>query len=183
MEGELKEDTGWLTHNSSTDNYEDGVLSSDNYSFKMTLSQGVEYQVVYSIETENLYTVKKGYLTRFILPSEVTEGITFDTETIDHKIGVSEEEGYARLKIKINLDNNEHPNYYKLLRASSKDNFGAWEHLVSFSAYRTEFEFKDFLVESGVEYIYGVQDGNKQPIWTEKRVIYFEHMYLYSGGK
>jgi hypothetical protein len=101
---ELKEDTGWLTHNSSTDSYEDGVLSSDNYSFKTALQQGIDYKIIYSIETENLYTVKKEYLTRFILPSEVTEGITFetfDTEFKDvsykRKVYYNEEKEYSEI--------------------------------------------------------------------------------------
>jgi hypothetical protein len=79
---------------------------------------------------------------------------------------------------------------FKIMRASSTDNYEVWYNLTNFTLNCftpfTKEVFKDFTIEQGVSYKYSIQQINANGVATsriETEIIHsdFEDMFLYDG--
>ena len=135
-----------------------------------------KYILNVQIETKNGYTLSKNYsfTCEPIYSNDFIGNIVFD---------INEEEGYADINI-TSID----PYYTNIFlrRSSSKSNFTIWED-VALKIAKNEvinWNFKDFTIESGIYYRYGIQicdtTGRRSPltVMTSIKMGEFEHAFL-----
>lgn len=175
--GNLIESTGWKTHISS--NYIDDCV------FNTELQDLESYQVIYSIETKNGYIGQAQYLFSCFFTIYDNPGLKFQ------KVQNNFEEGC--IDIEIICDKPLVENLI-LRRTDSKSNFNKWEDYKYFqvldTAYPTDspLEFKDFLLESGIEYQYSIsiitQEGYRgSATYSNIELCEYEHMFLVGDNR
>ena len=204
---ELIEETGWLLHDTVNDirySKEDGVTSGDQHRFKTSLlynpNAPITYSVVYQIKTFNLYEAASDLYSFQLAIQQPNPSLQ---NVMKFEFESDNEEGLVSLWLKskndkddLNLTGN-----YILSRTSEKSNFLLWEDIKYFNWTLEKFKgsgeivFKDYTIESGIQYKYAIQNQNAVGIRTERYVatdIYknqgenaqvdFQYAYLYSNG-
>ena len=177
----LLADSSWQTYNNY--NYlpvdEQGSVAFDAIlPYEMTANY--MYVLVLDIETRN------GYTSTTEFPFTCVQATTdiFDGTINFH---INEEEGYAAITVNSNssLSNN-----VVVRRTSSRSNFTIWEDIAIKTVINEvlNWDFKDFTIESGVWYRYGVQirdvRGRRGPlsVLTNIQMGEFEHAFLLGEG-
>ena len=170
-------DSGWTIYK----NYDYLPIDNTNsVTFESILpyvmTAGTGYVLRLQLETRNGYTISHDY--RFtcqpVLSNDFVGNISFN---------INEEEGYAN--IHVTSDDRYYTNLI-LRRTSSKSNFTVWEDISLMTAKDVviDWSFKDFTIESGVWYRYGVQirdtTGRRGPVtvMTDIQMGEFEHAFL-----
>lgn len=140
------------------------------------MQAGTDYVLTVQIETKNGYALSKkfSFTCQPIYSSDFIGNIEFD---------INEEEGYANI-ITTSIDP-YYTNIY-LRRTSSKSNFTIWED-VALKIAKNEvinWNFKDFTIESGIYYRYGIQlcdtTGRRSPltVMSSIKMGEFENAFL-----
>lgn len=171
-------DSGWITYK----NYDYLPLQESTNSvvfesiMPYVMAANTDYILRVQIETKNGYVLSKKY------PFTCQPVYTTDfLGSIDFFI--NEEEGYADI-----TTTSTDPYYTNIFlrRTSSKSNFTIWED-VGLKIAKNEvinWNFKDFTIESGIYYRYGIQicdtTGRRSPLTTLSpiRMGEFEHAFL-----
>ena len=177
----LLADSSWQTYNNY--NYlpvnEQGVVAFDAI-LPYEMSANHMYVLVLDIETRNGYTSTTDFPFACIqATTDFFDGsVSFD---------INEEEGYATVHVASNfpLSNN-----VVVRRTSSRSNFTVWEDISVKTVVNNvlNWDFKDFTIESGVWYRYGVQirdvRGRRGPlsVLTDIKMGEFEHAFLLGEG-
>ena len=170
--GNLIEDSGWKAH-------EENIV--DNIVFSKLLDNYKKYLLQYSIETKNKYiqTVEADFICAIDLIS--SPNIEFS------KLENNQEEGYIKIQL---TSNNMLSTNLILRRTDSKSNFSFWEDYQIFNIWdeQANIEFKDYLVEHGIEYKYSIQSLSKtgqrgKAIQSNIIRANYEHMFLVGNNR
>lgn len=190
------EDSGYLVHNSNFD-VELGS-SSDTYSFNVDIEDNKTYTVVYEVTTQNNLTVSASYQMR---------GIKNDVDISFNEIfaELNRDEAYVDITVEgieaiVAVDSGleEYGGKYYIQRKEINSN--VWETADSFIIDRDVIEpligtipiftIRDYAIESGKTYIYGVQrevtGGHRSERITttdNPLTVYYEDMFLWDGKK
>ena len=167
-DGEIKEESPELLHNSNNDDYDN--IQTEMYDFGIQLTSDyakVKYE----------YTTKNGYTGSVEKELDVEEWAQ-----INEFLTVNVHNGYNSLKINIGQIDQpaviDDTKKYSLLRAESST--GPWEVIATNMG--LEDEFVDYTPTYGKEYYYAVM--NDEGISESSEAInYFEDMFLYDGEK
>lgn len=182
------ETTGWKAHNQS--NFTDSVV------FNTELQNYTEYKVKYTVETKNGYIKTDTYQFNCLL--NILESPVIETlEAVNDY-----EEGAISLTIQnfiTNKDGSTMPpkeeipkvtGNFILRRTDSHSNFQKWEDYRYFQIAEDiiDIHFNDYLVESGVEYRYGIQliheEGYRGVLYYSNTVYcVYEHMFLVGDNR
>lgn len=175
------ESTGWKTHNQS--NFTDSVV------FNTELQNYTEYKVIYTVETKNGYIKSDIYQFNCLL--NILKSPVIDTFVAKNVY----EEGAIELTIQNFIDGKSDtaPNVtgnFILRRTDSRSNFQKWEDYRYFQIADDiiDIHFNDYLVESGVEYRYGIQliheEGYRGVLYySNTAYCAYEHMFLVGDNR
>lgn len=151
---------------------------TDEYVFKNILKDNTNYYVEYKIVTKNGYTKSINYLFEV-----VTDALAGMEATITPTL--NEEEGY----IEINISGEEYIGNFVLLRTDSRSNYTLWDDYKFYvlEGKPIQIKEKDFLIENGIIYKYGIQRINKNGLRGTVTVsnpilCNFNYAYLYADG-
>lgn len=178
--------TNYLEQNQGNQNY------TETYRFKHAQKTGYNYTVEWHIETMSGY--KAYQQEESVIKTEI---LNPDYQLIPI-VRFNEENGCAELAVKAGPDlaASDSANYgcWVITKASSKDNFSSWveifkiENFYSWYLSKEEDSFdpiliKDYNIEHGVEYQYGLQQVNNYGLYSLKVIspivlAKFEDMYL-----
>ena len=169
--GNLIESTGWKAH-LTTEN--------DTVVFSQLLNNFSRYYLYYSIKTNNGYekTVRYSFLCSFNIlgnPSLFIKGES-DCEEGCILLNIQSEESISTNLI--------------LRRTDSRSNFIKWEDYKIFNILdeKANIQFKDYLIEHGIEYKYGIQILSKEGyrgelIQSDIICANYEHIFLVGNNK
>lgn len=178
----------WTLHNITQDNltYE----SSDTYEFNQDLEMNRVYYINYQVETTNgLIESSPRY--------KVMQSLSINPEIQATLIPImNKDNGYVDLRLQGEPDPESGiekavTGMFKIVRASSIDNFSSWDEVLKFSLYGQQPSralWKDFTVQQGITYKYALQQYNEQ-LLTSNRIesvsviADFEDMFLYDGQR
>lgn len=190
--GNIYETSGKMPHNAilmGTGEIDNNgkLVSTDIFHTKRILENDGTYSIRYTIYTINGYEAT----TISDLNIELTEKVNFNGKIYPE---VKYDNGYINIKLKsLSPSSNLISGTYLLSRSSSEDNYKIWEWMavknIPNSTKSIEF-WKDFTVEQGVFYKYGIQgyDNNtKKPLndseKSESIQADFEDIFLFDGER
>lgn len=162
----LLETSGWLLHNSRTDNT--STSSFDRYTFKTTLNPEKIYNISYSVITINgIQETSKAY---YVMSSALILPELDAVLEANSKIQTNEyyDEGIIEVSLKRN-SNVMLNGKYILARSCSKDNFSSWFVLKNFSISGMAPNgviYQDKTAEHGYSYVYGIAQTSKVNNYT-----------------
>lgn len=142
-----------------------------NFSYKTNL--GVEDTLEEYIQSKDIYPI--------IFPADII--LTNNYENGYIKVSFNPFFNYIDMSTNY-FNENDH---YELYRTDNLSNFNIWEHLIDFDVNSDSiktFYFKDYQVQQGIEYKYGIKSVNKNDIKTQMLqslnsiVADFEDMFL-----
>ena len=175
---ELIDSSGDLIHNNSL-NQTQGQ-SEDTYTFNQDLDLNVNYYIQYSIITINgikISTEKYRIIQSQLINPMIKARLSAKLDT---------ENGCVVLKLESEdlITGN-----FKLVRSKYGEN--KWQELFNFTLEDQDpsvYEWKDFIVEQGVKYIYAIQQYNSYGIHSNKTlyteiIADFDHMFLLDANK
>lgn len=174
-------DTGWLIHDSSTD--ESNSMSIDDLELAELLSSGTTYKIQYSITTNNGLVISSPVYS-IISTTNLGEILPFTIA------GVLD---YENARIRLNFQPkyqavNKFSGSYQLVRSDSRSGYLVWSTLGTF-ALSCSFEnwvYFDYTVESGIAYKYGIERISNNIRSSREETVeaipcYFEYAYLFDG--
>lgn len=192
----LIETSGEIIHDASKDSEIDS--SFDSYSLTTNLEYNTHYTLQYVITTGNnlkvnspLYHIQRwgeipNPLSR-IAAVEIPTEYNNEEEYIKNK-----EEGYFTVGLRFK-DKSNICGQFKILRASSLDNYSTWDLMSSLKIDEMVQEnsyyplFKDFTIQQGVKYKYGIQQYYNNLVTeileTDEFLCDFEYTFLYDGER
>ena len=140
-------------------------------------NENVSYTFNFIITTNNLYTFSSNYIVSLSKTQVQTTG--FKIETI-----LDEENG--RIGVSIEKNTTDFSGNIVIIRASNKDGFKYWEDVHTGNITLSDskkYIWYDNTIESGIFYLYGVQEVNNQQrlkaVTTENpSLVIFQNMYL-----
>lgn len=155
------------------------------YNFQYVFSTSVNYILQIKYTTSNLYTETNEY--NFTVEP-------FSDLSLDVVLTGRKDPENGRMSIRVQKTNLEQTFTGKIVirRASSKDSFTFWEDICikEFNnAKSIDFQWYDYLIESGIWYDYAVQGVDEQGLrgqmihFIEPSMVTFEHMYLTNPNK
>lgn len=184
----LVDTSDWQLHNAAQDNviYE----SNNTYQFKTELESNRTYYINYSIETTNKMIVSSPNY-------RIVQNLSINPDIAAHLVPVmNKDNGYIDLKLQGEINSTTKieeavTGTFKVVRASSLDNFTTWDEVMKFSLYGQQPSrdlWKDFTVQQGVTYRYALQQYNNQLLTSNRIesvdiVADFEDMFLYDGER
>lgn len=182
--GNIIEDSGWLLHNSYTD--ENTMESTDSYIIKTALKENLLYKIQYWVRTNNnlqLASLKYPIMQTESLDPNIKATLNAKLDYDNACIHIS------LMGEKIRGEESRASGAFVLTRASSDTNFGIWTILKDFrffNEYPSSFSFIDFTIEHGVTYRYAIQQYNDSNLYSNRIyapdvTAYFEHIFLYDG--
>lgn len=191
------EDSGWLQHNFVLkQNLQDNLGSIDTHRFRTLLEKDKLYQVVYRVQTLNLYeNESKPYVFQVAdlsYASKLGFNLIIDYDSLEAK-----ENACFYVKLSIPKNYNLIGNFV-LTRASEKvdRNYGVWEDLYYYNVTETKIFtdeaildiYTDYTIESGTGYKYKLWFQNAAGLRIEYAEFndtcrqFFEHSYIYCNG-
>lgn len=190
-------DTGWLIHDSTTDT--ELTASTDILVLNELLMTGVTYTIQYQVITNNgLQIESPQYIMVAVenlgenLPCQLMGALDYDNA----RVRLTAHSLYPREDPNAVLPASERTKYYfngnyQIVRTDSKSNFKTWTLIYTFQSFTPfdDWEYYDYIVESGVAYKYGLQRINANNIRSARRetlqdiVVYFEDSYFYDGQR
>ena len=179
--GNIIDDTGVQIHNVDTnvESYE----SIDDYKYDSDLLYDQTYFIQYIIYTNNKMTIKSPkykILQKRLIPPNLNAQL---------KAELNFDNGYIDIKLVGNTENDIATGAFIISRACSTDNFKTWSEVFRFSLHgdsTTHDLFRDFTVEQGKEYVYGLQQYNDYGLYSSRllsNIIMadFEDIFLFDG--
>lgn len=190
-------DTGWLIHDSTTDT--ELTASTDLYVLSELLVTGVTYTILYQIITNNGLQIDSPQYTMVAvenlgesLPCQIMGELDYDNA----RVRLTVKSLYTRDDPNAVIPASEKAKYYfngnyQIVRTDSKSNFKTWTLVNTFQSRLPfeEWEYYDYIVESGVAYRYGIQRINLNNIRSARKetlkdiIVYFEDSYFYDGER
>lgn len=180
----IYEDSGHKIHNHDYDTYRN--RSTDEFYPKKSLNLSKPYSIVYEVTTVNGLVVRSN---RFYLKD-------LDTEPLNSNIAIEasldEENAYVQIMAKMTEGFDVPNGSFMITRACSKDNYSSWKEIKRFvlenSSLKNSLIFRDYTIEHGYSYKYGIQQYNKYNYKSNREEtlpleIKFEHIYLFDGEK
>lgn len=178
---EVINSSGWLIHNNL--NNDEAYQSIDIYELNEDLQVGHTYFLNYEVKTINgLHVKSKNY--------EIKQQSSVDS-AYQIKLNVENniENGYINLTMESVSDTIN--GRFRVVRSSEKDNYTFWLELgrcVLSARTPSAWEWKDFLIEHGVKYKYGIQQYNSHEIYSnriESDIITadFDYAFLLDGKR
>lgn len=186
--GNIVSTTGTLIHNSATDVKTDE--SSDSWSVRKNLIEGVPYYITYKVTTMNgLECESQSYV--IVAQESVNSDLQDKCDLI---ATLNFDDGYIQLALRPKVKNGVINGSFVLARASSEDNFDSWNEIYRFSyknlhIYASIGEspnlisthpdnwhkndmiiWEDFTIQQGVEYIYSIQAYNAKGLYSNRMV-------------
>lgn len=190
-------DTGWLIHDSTSDT--ELTASTDLFVLSELLERGITYTILYRVITNNglqiespQYIVVAVENLGEILPCHLSGKLDYENARVrltTHSIYPPYDEGTnipSEYKNRYYFNGN-----YQIVRTDSKSNFKTWTLVYTFQSYSLfeNWEYYDYIVESGVAYKYGLQRINANNIRSARKetveniVVHFEDSYFYDGER
>lgn len=179
---QIHEDSGECIHEHENDR--DTHITIDEYKIKRELNASQVYYVKYIVTTLNGFQTETKIIIDGMNMVKTTEldGLKLTAEP-------DRENGYIELFLK--GKENTLKGKFLLSRSDSSSDFLEWTDLariVFHGTQNSEFYFKDFVVASGKQYKYALQQYNDCKIYSDKIYsnqveMFFEHMFLYDGQK
>jgi len=174
-------DSGDLLHNTGNDIFP--YESTEEFLINQDLTPNELFYLQFIVTTVNGLQVSSPRYRisqRTLIPSEITADLVANMDF---------DNGYVVLTLLDEVD----PmitGTFLLTRASSKNNF-VWEELKRFnleSMAPSDWYFRDYTVEQGIVYKYGLQQYNLQGVYSERIISNtlmadFEDMFLYDGER
>lgn len=182
------ETSGELLHNHENDDeiYE----THDSYHIIKSLEENKIYTIVYTITTTN-GVIKSSPRYRIVQQSTIQPEINAKLVAT-----MNNENGYVHLQLLGDKDQfgieKVGTGTFLICRASSEDNYGTWSEVNRFALFGeapSSHVWKDFTVQHGFNYIYSLQQYNKEwQIYSNRMlsntiVADFEHSFLYDGKR
>ena len=192
-------DSGWLIHDSTTDT--DLSFSTDSFILTEVLSTGINYTVQYFVITNNGLQVNSPQFQIVatqnlgeIVPCKLHSALDYENARIritatsiyslDPSIDVNTLENDAKKQHWFSGN-------YQLIRTDSHSNFKTWTLINTFqlSIPMVQWEYWDYIIESGVVYKYGIQKITVNNVRSARSetvqniVAYFEDAFLYDGER
>lgn len=177
--------SGETLHNSSEDAQRG--ISYDAFRVSQDLEAGKIYHLQYIVTTINKMEVSSP------LYKIIQNNTMLQEENLSISTSLNFENGYIRIALGSTDKEAEAAitGLFKIVRASSKDNFTTWDEILRFSLYGQKpstWTWKDFTVEQGVSYKYAIQKYNEYGLSSDR--LYsneiradFEHAFLYDGQR
>lgn len=184
----LIETSGDLIHNHENDDESDKTY--DRYKIKSNLEDNQTYTIQYSVKTANgLEESTSNY--------RIIKQTTVDAEIkADLIASMNEENGYVDIQLigKKDSDGIEETGAgtFLICRSSSEDSYGSWSEVCRFALYGdtpSNYHWRDFTVQHGYDYIYSLQQYNKEYQIYSNRMLSntvtasFEHSFLFDGKR
>ena len=207
LTNELVETSGWLTHDSTTDDRSDNPYeSTDNYNMQYEMDSGAKYSIVYSVITNNdlevhspIYTIVNTESIAMNVEAKVKVRRDYDNGFIRVQFWGLDADIDKRSQWNEENEGEDAPVYqespvigqFVLTRTDSRSNFKLWTRLQEFQLYGkvpSSFVYKDFAVEHGVQYIYAIQQYNSYGLYSTRLCspaieAQFEDIFLYDGER
>lgn len=186
-DGNIISTTGTQIHNSANDTASD--QSSDSWSVRKNLQEGVPYYITYKVTTTNgLECESQSYI---IIAQESVDSDLSNRCTLIATL--NPEDGYVQLALRPKIQHAVLNGSFVLARASSEDNFDSWNEIYRFSYKNVHayadivnnklitqhpdfwskndlFLWRDFTIKQGVEYIYSIQAYNSKGLYSNRMV-------------
>lgn len=175
--------------------YKDSLDSSSKFSYSATKNlQDGDYKVRVTIITINKHSFIKDYSIKIQAESS-TELQNLTLASLPEGRGFEEDEGCIALKIVSSVPDDTYQGTLRIRRASEKDNFTNWEDIYEIKCDTATNVadiplFKDFTVESGTYYKYGLQEitwsgsqvTRSKMKMTDEISRLFEYTFLVGAG-
>lgn len=212
----LIEDSDWLVHNTTNDLYYtekyksleefENLTGGDSHRFKTSMiydpNNPREYAVIYSVRTLNLYEISAAQYNFSIVETAVESLPNWFTFTFEE----DNEEGLVNLSLSstdethLSIGSFLLTGTFIIVRSSEKSDFNYWEDIKYLNWSNESFYangqiiFKDYTIESGIQYKYGILTQNRYKIRTNKKIacykntnrdiaqVDFQYAYLYDNG-
>ena len=182
---EVLQDTGNILHNVKNDIIDNGIrISQHEFKVRQDLKFGEYYKLRYSITTINGFTISTVPYT-IVKPEELP--MIFKGNLKVQQNTKAKDNGY--IEISLFSDNNKSVKGDFILERSS-DGI-EWTELTKFHLTQnsdlSQFTWKDWSVEQGVEYVYGIRQYSgavlSERVCSNSIMAEFEHMFLSDGKK
>ena len=185
--GNIIASSGDLLHNTDLDDKDDPNRTIDKYTFTQDLLVGQSYKVRYSVSTVNNLTISSPAY-------RITQkrSITSDLEA-DLKVKLNYDNGYVNIDLKSTIPETEISKLasgsFIVARACEDTDYTVWDEVYRFTLTAqipTLHLCKDFTVEQGKYYRYGIQQYNSNGLRSNRilsDIIYvdFEDAFLFDG--
>ena len=169
-----------------------------NHSFDTSLNESVDeficekemelnkvYYITYSVKTSNGLKASSPAYPIKMIETEMYQG------KLVLNINLDEENAYMSVVLQ-NKTGAAVTGSFSITRACSKDNYAIWNEIYRIGFDSDNFDskeiLKDFTIEHGYGYRYGIQQYNKYGYYTERDktdeiFAKFEHIYLFDGQR
>ncbi len=184
-DNQLLQTSGDLLHDSTQDNPETNGESRDSYIFAQDLDVGKTYRVEYSVTTVNGLTVTSPAYRITQKQSIQPEINAFIEASLNYN------NGYVDVHLRTNAPDELASGFFIIARACKDTNYTVWEEIHRFSLMAqvaNQFLCRDFTVEQGKQYVYGLQQYNNNNLRSKRllsNTVYvdFEDAFLYDGKR
>lgn len=190
MDGNIVDTSGIKVHNSENDI--SNKYSEDSWKSIIELNKDVPYYLTYKITTMNGLEVSSP---RYITMNQDSIDIDLDIQ-LTSKMNI--DDGCVQLYLSSTKETGTVVSgSFVLVRASSKDNFGAWDEVYKFAYLNTSVSqdipmliWEDCTVEQGEEYLYAIQAFNSRNLYSNRLTakngaikVDFIDAFLYDGKR
>lgn len=177
---QLVDTSGDLLHNSENDEL---ASSQDTYKFNQDLPLNQTYTVKYTVITNNgLEVSSKSY--------RIMQKPSIDPElNVTAYATLNYDNGYVDVGIKAINIGELASGFFIIVRSSQDSNFTEWEEVYRFhltAQIPTKHLYRDFTVEQGKRYCYGIQQYNNNNLFSNRILsnyvdVDFEDAFLFDG--
>lgn len=185
--GNIIETSGDLIHNHENDDF--SYETHDSYTVTTAFEENQYYTIQYCITTMNGLEEKSScyrVIKQSTIEAEINAELTAEMNV---------ENGYVSIEL-IGKKDNQGKEYlgkghFLISRASSEDSYRTWSEVCRFALYdeiTSRYEWKDFTVQHGYDYIYSLQQYNDYQIYSNRLfsnaiTASFEHCFLFDGER
>ena len=177
--------SGELLHDTTLDDSDNPGISQDTYTFSQDLDLGETYRIEYKVITINGLTVSSP---RYRLTQKQSINPEIDVSLLAN---LNYENGYVDIDLKTNNSNQLSTGFFIVSRACEDSDYKVWDEVFRFSLASQLANLhlcKDFTVEQGKNYIYGLQQYNNNNLYSNRILsdiikVDFEDAFLYDGKR
>ena len=184
-EGELIDTSGDLLHDTTKDDLSIIGKTEDTYTFSRDLDTGKAYRIEYIVTTTNNLVMSTP---RYRITQK--QSISPEIKITLHAI-LNPDNGYVDVDMKAISDNELASGFFVISRACEDSDYMIWDEIHRFSLMAqipTKHLHRDFTVEQGKNYIYAIQQYNKNNLYSNRilsNIVYvdFEDAFLFDGKR
>ena len=194
---QILQDSGWLAHNSSTDEFDNNNYRITTDEFELLYELGdVFYKINYSIKTNNGYETQVEYYITGNSSAGTLTDVVLNVAHSEMKRGLGKENGFVILSIKgAEIPQDTIAGNYKIRRFSNSKNM--WENIFNFSLGeaiddKTQDTWLDLAIEQGetyeyklVKYFKGATENDVNYLYGEpiSILVDYEDVFLSDGER